>query len=39
MLYDLIPTMPDHRLAPPIEKFGEAVSNARLLAPHSAISK
>ncbi len=27
MLYDLIPNMPEHRLAPPIEKFAEAMSN------------
>lgn len=39
MLYDLIPTMPDHRLAPLIETFGEAVSNARILAPQLAITK
>ena len=39
MLYDLIPTMPDHRLAPLIEKFSEAVSNARLLTPQLATSK
>src|SRR5450432_566300 len=28
MLYDLIPNMPEHRLAPLIDKFAEAVSNA-----------
>src|SRR5450432_3205382 len=28
MLYDLIPIMPEHRLAPLIDKFAEAVSNA-----------
>ena len=33
MLYDLIPNMPEHRLAPLIDKFAEAVSNADLFAP------
>jgi hypothetical protein len=28
MLYDLIPNMPEHRLAPLMAKFAEAVSNA-----------
>jgi hypothetical protein len=28
MLYDLIPNMPDHRLAPLMAKFAQAVSNA-----------
>jgi len=29
MLYDLIPNMPEHRLAPLIQRFGQAVSEAR----------
>ena len=28
MLYELIPNMPEHRLAPLIEAFAKAVSNA-----------
>ena len=28
MLYELIPNMPEHRLAPLIERFAQAVSNA-----------
>src|SRR5208283_3626643 len=28
MLYDLIPNMPEHRLAPLMAKFAEALSNA-----------
>ena len=28
MLYDLIPTMPEHRLAPLIERFAQAVAQA-----------
>jgi hypothetical protein len=28
MLYDLIPTMPEHRLAPLMQAFAEALSNA-----------
>ncbi len=33
MLYDLIPNMPEHRLAPLMEKFAEAVSKAAVFAP------
>jgi len=29
MLYELIPNMPEHRLAPLIERFAQAVSEAR----------
>jgi hypothetical protein len=29
MLYDLIPNMPEHRLAPLVERFAQAVSDAR----------
>jgi len=39
MLYDLIPNMPKHRLAPLIESFAEAVSNARLFTPKNAQPK
>jgi len=28
MLYDLIPNMPEHRLAPMMQNFAEAVSKA-----------
>jgi hypothetical protein len=28
MLYDLIPTMPKHRLAPLIERFAQALAEA-----------
>jgi len=38
MLYDLIPSMPDHRLAPLAENFA-AVSNAGLLTPKLAGAK
>ena len=30
MLYELIPTMPQHRLVPLMEKFAEAVSRTGL---------
>ena len=30
MLYGLIPTMPEHRLAPLMERFAEAVAKSRL---------
>ncbi len=30
ILYDLIPTMPEHRLVPLIENFAEAILNAGL---------
>jgi hypothetical protein len=39
MLYDLIPNMPEHRLAPLIEKFAEAVSNAGMFAPSPVVAK
>ena len=39
MLYDLIPTMPEHRLAPLMRKFGEAVSSADFFTPCLASSK
>src|SRR5271163_4881712 len=39
MLYDLIPNMPEHRLAPLIDKFAKAVSNAGLFATPIAATK
>jgi len=39
MLYELIPNMPQHRLAPLMEKFNEAVSKAGLFAPDFAKAK
>jgi hypothetical protein len=36
MLYDLIPNMPAHRLAPLMQKFAEAVSNAGVFIPKFA---
>ena len=36
MLYDLIPNMPAHRLAPLMQKFAEAVSNAGVFIPKLA---
>jgi Transposase DDE domain len=39
MLYDLIPNMPEHRLAPLMQKFAEAVSNAGVFAPALAVAK
>lgn len=36
MLYDLIPNMPEHRLAPLMETFANAVAKATLLAPKIA---
>jgi Transposase DDE domain len=39
MLYDLIPNMPEHRLAPLMRKFAEAVSNASVLVPALAMAK
>jgi len=39
MLYDLIPTMPEHRLAPLIETFAEAISNAGVLMPKLAVAQ
>jgi hypothetical protein len=39
MLYELIPNMPEHRLAPLLEKFAEAVSNTGFFPKVSATSK
>ena len=39
MLYDLIPTMPEHRLAPLIETFAKAISNAGILMPKLAVAQ
>jgi Transposase DDE domain len=39
MLYDLIPNMPEHRLAPLMQKFAEAVSNASVFVPALAMAK
>jgi hypothetical protein len=39
MLYELIPNMPEHRLAPLIEKFAEAVSNAGVFTPKLAVAQ
>ena len=39
MLYELIPNMPEQRLAPLMEKFAEAVSTAGVFAPRLAITK
>ncbi len=39
MLYDLIPTMPEHRLVPLIENFAEAILNAGLFMQKSAVTK
>lgn len=39
MLYDLIPTMPEHRLVPLIENFAEAVLNAGLFMQKLAVTK
>src|SRR5919199_4370360 len=39
MLYDLIPNMPEHRLAPLMQKFAEAVSNASVFIPKLAGAK
>ena len=39
MLYDLIPNMPEHRLAPLMQKFAEAVSNASVFVPALAMTK
>ena len=36
MLYDLIPNMPEHRLAPLMQNFAEAVSNAGVFIPKIA---
>jgi len=39
MLYELIPTMPEHRLTPLMEKFTEALSNTGLFPTSIASSK
>jgi hypothetical protein len=39
MLYELIPNMPEHRLAPLIERFAEAVSKTGLFTPKIAETK
>jgi hypothetical protein len=39
MLYELIPNMPEHRLAPLIEKVAEAVSNTGVFIPKFAVSQ
>ena len=39
MLYELIPTMPEHRLAPLMEKFAEAVSGTGFFPTAVVISK
>ena len=36
MLYDLIPNMPEHRFAPLLEKFADAVTKAGLFTPDVA---
>jgi hypothetical protein len=39
MLYELIPNMPEYRLAPLMEKFNEAVSKTGLFSPDFAKAK
>jgi hypothetical protein len=39
MLYELIPTMPEHRLAPLMEKFAEAVATSRLFPTAIVVAK
>jgi hypothetical protein len=39
MLYGLIPTMPEHRLAPLMEKFAEAVATSRLFPTATVVAK
>jgi len=39
MLYELIPTMPEHRLLPLIETFAQAVTNAATFSPAFAVAK
>ncbi len=39
MLYGLIPTMPEHRLAPLMEKFAEAVATSRLFPTATIVAK
>ena len=37
MLYDLIPNMPEHRLAPLIERYAEVLQQSRVIAETFAI--
>jgi hypothetical protein len=39
MLFELIPNMPEHRLAPLMEKFAEAVSKAGVFIPAIPATK
>jgi hypothetical protein len=39
MLYELIPTMPEHRLVPLMEKFAEAVATSRLFSTATVVAK
>ena len=39
MLYDLIPNMPEHRLAPLMQAFNAAVANAAVFASALAMAK
>jgi hypothetical protein len=39
MLYGLIPTMPEHRLAPLMEKFAEAVATSRFFPTATVVAK
>jgi hypothetical protein len=39
MLYELIPTMPEHRLAPLMQKFAEAVAGSGFMPAATAASK
>src|SRR3954464_8897362 len=39
MLYELIPNMPEHRLAPLMQTFNAAVANASVFAPAVAMTK
>ena len=39
MLYDLIPNMPEHRLAPLMQNFADAVSKAGVFIPKLASAK
>lgn len=39
MLYDLVPNMPEHRLLPPIEAFGQAISQAPQFGSMFSIAK
>ena len=39
MLYNLIPNMPEHRLVPLLQKFGQAASSANFFVPSLASTK